>query len=70
MVRDCVWSTYLKNKEAMTRVGSQRHSKKKKKLDLLYEIYHDARSHERQIQIKDCTIVYVVCTFGWFSNRK
>jgi hypothetical protein len=25
----CVWSRNLKNEEAMTRVGSQRHSKKK-----------------------------------------
>jgi len=28
MVRRCVWSRNLKNEEAMTRVGSQRHSKK------------------------------------------
>jgi hypothetical protein len=29
VVRRCVWSRNLKNEEAMTRVGSQRHSKKK-----------------------------------------
>ena len=29
VVRRCVWSRNLKNKEVMTRVGSQRHSKKK-----------------------------------------
>jgi len=28
VVRRCVWSRNLKNEEAMTRVGSQRHSKK------------------------------------------
>jgi len=31
MVRRCVWSRNLQNEKAMTRVGSQRHSKKKKK---------------------------------------
>ena len=30
VVRRCVWSRNLKNEEAMTRVGSQRHSKKNK----------------------------------------
>jgi hypothetical protein len=30
-MRRCVWSRNLKNEQAMTRVGSQRHSKKKKK---------------------------------------
>ena len=29
VVRRCVWSRNLKNEEAMTRVGSQRHSKKR-----------------------------------------
>jgi len=29
VVRRCVWSRNLKNEEAMTHVGSQRHSKKK-----------------------------------------
>jgi hypothetical protein len=29
VVRRCVWSRNLKNEEVMTRVGSQRHSKKK-----------------------------------------
>jgi len=29
VVRRCVWSRNIKNEEAVTRVGSQRHSKKK-----------------------------------------
>jgi len=29
VVRCCAWSRNLKNEEAMTRVGSQRHNKKK-----------------------------------------
>ena len=45
-VRRCVWSRILKNEEAMTRVGSQRHRKKKQPpvgQDLL--IIKSSRSH-------------------------
>jgi len=38
VVRCCVWSKNLKNEEAMTRVESQRHSKKKKKKNLPYTL--------------------------------
>jgi hypothetical protein len=34
LVRRCVWSRNLKNEEAMTRVGSQHHSKNKSQLNI------------------------------------
>jgi hypothetical protein len=62
VVRRCVWSRNLKNEEAMTRVGSQRHSQKKKKILCeivltyhLYEIVHTCNINLEQLsKVKKC----------------
>ena len=50
VLRRCVWSRNIKNEEAMTRVGSQRHSKKTKvrRDGYLQRLYRDARSTEHK----------------------
>jgi hypothetical protein len=45
VVRRCVWSRNLKNEEAMTRVGSQRHSKNKSDVEYAYISHYFSLLH-------------------------